>query len=266
MLEVIQRAAREAGKLLLTYFQKGIKVTYKTNSHKNIVTKADLESQNLIQHLISKDMLKRGYKQNEIGFISEENLVIRGKYTFIIDPLDGTNNFASGLDYWAVSIGCVLNREIISGVIYNPALDEEFSAEKNKDAFKMAKKIKTRLVIKKIPLKNSLVAVIFNRDQKIFNQELKIIKNIFPHIRASRIVGSSSIDLAKVAENVMGAEINGHCYIWDIAAGKLIVEESGGILTDWDGKPLILNLNDSQHSYQSVACHPKLLPEILKFF
>src|SRR3989338_1819234 len=101
MIDLLQKAAREAGEVLMKYFNQGVKANYKT-SHKNIVTEADLTSQKIIYNSIISGMLRKGYKKNDIGFIGEENLNISGKHKFIIDPVDGTSNFASSYGYFCI--------------------------------------------------------------------------------------------------------------------------------------------------------------------
>lgn len=265
MINLLQKAAREAGEVLEKYFYQGVSASYKT-SHKNLVTQADLESQQIIYKTLMTEMLKKGFKKNEIGFIGEENLNVQGKHKFIIDPIDGTSNFASGYTYACISIGYAENYQIKSGVIFNPLSDELYSAEIKKGSYKICGNKKIRLELKEKELKNSLVAVIFNKEEKLFSQEIDVYKKIFPHVRGIRINSSTALDLCKLAENIFPININGHSSIWDIAAANLIVSESGGQLYDWKGKKIFIDAKNPLKEYQFIACHPKLLQEILKFF
>jgi len=112
MLDILELAARAAGEIILSYFHKESHITRKT-SHQNLVTEADTSSQAIIKKIITDSLEKRGMSENEIGFIGEENLKTVGtKHSFIIDPLDGTNNFASGLDYFCISIAHVVDGQV----------------------------------------------------------------------------------------------------------------------------------------------------------
>lgn len=265
MLNILQRAARQAGELLMKYFNQGVIATYKT-SHKNIVTQADLASQKLIYQTIVSKMLKKRLEKKDIGFIGEEKLNIEGKHKFIIDPLDGTNNFASGYGNFCVSIAYAINNKIITGVIYNPNTDTLYLAQIGKGAFKLRNHSKTPLRLREIMLKNSLMSVIFNKDENIYNREFIIYKKLYPVVRAFREDGSTALDLCRHADNIFPLHINGNAYIWDVAAANLIVEEAGGRLSDWRGEKIFIDINNPQKRYQFFACHPKLKDEILKFF
>ena len=119
MLDVLIEAAQSGGEVLLKNFRGKITVSEKT-SHQNLVTEADYVSQKTIVDFITKALIQKGIGENEIGFIGEEGLYKPGKHLFIIDPLDGTNNFASGNSYFAVSIGYYLNGTARASAIYYP--------------------------------------------------------------------------------------------------------------------------------------------------
>lgn len=139
MITILEKAARGAGGIVLSYFHKESHITRKT-SHQNLVTEADTSSQAFIKKMITEAMIQRGISGNEIGFIGEENLETKGtKHTFIIDPLDGTNNFASGLDYFSISIAHVEDGAVKDGVIYWPSRDILYYAVAGKGAFKIVK-------------------------------------------------------------------------------------------------------------------------------
>lgn len=264
MIDILQRAAREAGEVILKYFKQGIKPSYKT-SHKDLVTTADPASQEIIYKTIISQILRKGYKKDEIGFIGEENLNISGKHIFIIDPIDGTTNFGSGIDYFSISIAYSLNKKLLSGLIYNPIKNSLYFAEKNKGAYKVINKNKSVLKIQEKKMKNSMLAGVFNKSPEIYKKEFKIYSRLFPSVRGMRFPGATTLDLCNFVDNIFQIVFNGNAYIWDIAAGKLIVEESKGAMVDWQGKEIVLDFNNPKKPYQFIACHPKLLHEILKF-
>lgn len=266
MIDILEKAAREAGKLLLNYFQTNIAVRYKT-THKNIVTQVDLESQELIKKVILSEMAKKGIGKNECGFICEENFASTGTHMFIIDPLDGTNNFASGFEYFNVTIAYMKNGVVLSGLVYNPINQALYFAKRSKGAFKTiggknAKKLKMDFR----PLKSLLIAGILHGNTEAYQKELVVSQKMFPYVRGIRITHSTALDLANIASNVFGISYSAMCSIWDIAAGKLIVEESGGVFVDWNGDNFTCDTGNPTKYYHYLACHPKLLPNVLPFF
>src|SRR3989344_8589889 len=117
MIDVLKTAAIEAGTILLNYYKKNLTLNYKT-SHKDFYTIADVESQKTIKETITKLLVKKGVDKCEIGFIGEENLntASNKKHLFVIDPLDGTTNFTSGFDFFAISIGYFYENELMAGL------------------------------------------------------------------------------------------------------------------------------------------------------
>ncbi len=265
MIDILQRAAREAGEILKKYYKKGIQTSNKT-SFKDLVTKADYESQQKIYDVILGDLTKKQFKKEDIGFVGEENLNINGTHKFIIDPLDGTNNFASGFDYFCVSIGYMKNNQVIAGVIYNPLKDTLYFAQKTKGAYKIQNNIEQRLIMHYRKLSKMLCATIYHSVKNVYEKEVKITDKIYPHIRGIRINHSAALDLALCSDEVFGLSLAGLSSIWDIAAGSLIIEESKGAFVDWSGKKIRLDPETPFQYYPYIACHPKLLPEVLPFF
>ena len=94
----------------------------------------------------------------------------------------------------------------------------------------------------------------------------KIYQNMYPHVAGYRNTGSMAIDNCLFAENIYNIVVNGHTFIWDISAAKLILEESGGIMVDFKGQPVNFNLKNPKQAYDTISCHPKLKKEILAFF
>jgi myo-inositol-1(or 4)-monophosphatase len=126
--EVI-RAAKTGGEVVRKYFGKSLKLEGKTIPA-DFRTKADLESEKVIIKILSKSFPKYNIFSEEIGEIDKNS-----EYTFHVDPLDGTNNFALGIPYSSVSIGLTRGDEIIFGVVYNPMLDNLYYAEKGRGSF-----------------------------------------------------------------------------------------------------------------------------------
>jgi myo-inositol-1(or 4)-monophosphatase len=210
-------------------------------------------------------MIKKGYKKKDVGFIGEENLNTAGRFKFIIDPIDGTNNFASGIDYFCVSIGFMQDYKLLVGLIYKPTENLYFFAEKNRGAYVVRNNTKTRLALKPQLLKDCMLTTYLHDDKNIRKKEIVLIKHLFNHVRAIRIYASIALDLCNLAYNRLQVVVSAKYNIWDIAAAKIIIEESGGKFVDWKGKDPIFYLNEPNKIYQLISCHPKILSEVLKF-
>ena len=174
MINILKTAAIEAGTILLNYYKKNLTINYKT-SHKDFYTIADIESQKIIKEIIIKLLVKKGIDKSEIGFIGEENLNVAAdkKHLFVIDPLDGTTNFASGFDFFAISIAYFYQGALTAGLIYRPATRDFYYAQKNQGAYKNNKPLK---IIYK-PLKQCLLdGVVSSRPNK-YPQLFNIFEN-----------------------------------------------------------------------------------------
>jgi len=262
MLNVLKNAAILGGEVLLKYFQKDLVANLKNNNHKIIVTKADIEAQKIIKDSLIQELTKKGIKESEIGFIGEENLHTHGIHKFIIDPLDGTSNFSAGLPYFAVSIGYYYKDQPVAGLIYCPTTKDLIWTEIGKGAYKNGEK----LILKYKPLKDSLINVYYNSPTLIYKKQFELYKKIYPHVRGLRTLGCFVLDVVSVAENIFSLHINGHAYVWDLCAAKMIVEEAGGIAVDWAGNKIKIDPNDPSRQYQGIIGHPTAVCEILKYF
>lgn len=265
ILELIKKAAKEAGQITGEYFNQELEPNFKT-SHQDLVTKADLDSQQKIQQIITEGMYSLEY-QDEVGFVGEENLNVSSKkHLFVIDPIDGTTNFSSGLGYYCISIGYLYQGEVLLGVVHYPKEDTLFVAEKGKGAQKIVKGKIMELKTTEKALNEVILAAHFNSDLEIRNKMFKIYSDLYPKLRGFRAAGSITLDLCHLTSNIFGLVVNGQCFIWDIAAAFLIIKESGGVLVNWQGKEIELDLGDVGKNYQLIACHPKLLAEVLPSF
>lgn len=264
MINVLKSASLAAGEIIAEsfYLYKNANITYKDNNYKVLVTETDTASQNIIRQTILDLMIKQGFDKNEVGFIGEENLAVEGKHKFIIDPLDGTTNFASHVPHFAISIGYLFNNELLASIVYNPITKDMYLAEKNKGSFKNGKKLE----VKYESLSNSMVNAYINSPEQIYKKEFEIYGKIFPKVRGFRNLGCAALDLGSIAENVFNIYLNGHTFVWDVAAAKLIVDEAGGTIYDWQGQALELDLTKPKKEYQVIAGHKKTLENILNFF
>ncbi|EKE13605.1 MAG: hypothetical protein ACD_12C00893G0009 [uncultured bacterium] len=149
-----------------------------------------------------------------------------------------------------------------TGLVYQPTNKNYYFAVKGKGAYKNNQPLKMTYK----PLKQCLLSGLISSRPEIYANLFKTYQNIYPHVAGYRNLNSMAIDNCLLAENVFNIVINGHTFIWDISAVKLIVEESGGIMMDFKGLPINIDLNNPKLAYDVISCHPGLKSEILSFF
>ena len=171
----------------------------------------------------------------QAGFITEEKMVAQEdrKYTWIIDPIDGTTNFIHGLPYFCISIALRQHDEIVLGVVYDISRDELFSAVKGNGATLNKKPIQ---VSKTIHLKDSILATGFPyHDYRSVQEYLEIFEYFIKHTRGLRRFGAAALDLSYVACGRFDGFFEYGLNIWDVAAGVLLIQEAGGKVVDFKG-------------------------------
>jgi len=222
---VAVKAAVKSGRFIRNSVGKIEKVSYKGRD--NIVTDVDKKAETIIL----KDILKvfPGH-----SILSEECAprIGRTPYKWIIDPLDGTTNFAHAFPFFCVSIALEEMGRVIVGVVYDPMRDELFSAERGKGAFLNGSRI---AVSKKRLLIDSLLATGFSYGLRRKDRNVAFFKEMLMRSLAIRRAGSAAIDLCYVACGRFDGFWEMDLHPWDSAAGKLIVEEAGGTVTRFNG-------------------------------
>lgn len=265
MIDLMEKAARAGGEVLLKYFRKDFTTSHKT-SHHNIVTEADTKSQKIIYETILSEMLKRGFKNKDIGFIGEEGMNIEGSHKFVIDPLDGTTNFSVGLDLFCIPIAYAVDNVIRASVVYLPLQKVFYFAQKGQGAYKTASGKTQKLRMGYVPLQQTVVSVHFSSISKIRQKQPDFFAQLFPKTRGIRNLGSIALDHCLMCDNLLGGCINFNSYIWDLAATSLIIEEAGGSMVDFAGKTRTLDFENPEKGYKSLACHTKNINSILSCF
>jgi myo-inositol-1(or 4)-monophosphatase len=162
------------------------------------------------------------------------------EYLWIIDPVDGTTNYVHGFPFYSVSIALAHHGEVIVGVIYDPSRDELFVAEKGKGAYVHGN---PTYVSKEEQLSDSLLATGFPLDSTV-NLPLNMaeLQALLPKVRNVRAGGSAALHLAYVAAGRLSGYWEHGLSVWDVAAGALLVQESGGKVTDTEGRPYDLSV------------------------
>ena len=227
MLNFAKETAREAGNILLEKFGRKIEISKKGDI--DLVTEADLASEKFII-----DKVKTFYPQHSI--LAEESgeavLIDDSKWKWIIDPLDGTTNYAHGYPCFCVTLAIEHAGEIVIGVSYDPTRDEMFSAEKGHGASLNNKPIS---VSETSQLNESLLVTGFPYDVAQRDNFAGNFTNMLLKSRAVRRDGSAAIDLAYVACGRFDGFWEEGLNPWDMAAGVLLVEEAGGKISYYDG-------------------------------
>lgn len=227
-------AALNAGTIIKSFHGKtNIK---QKNSSYNLVTQADLESESSILTKIKQKMPDSVYLSEETNWQSN----VMADSLWIIDPLDGTNNFAHSIPQYSVSIAYAEKGIVKTAVIYDPMREELFSAEKGYGAFLNGKKISVSDVKS---LQGSVIATGFyyDRGEMMQNTLYAIFRLLKMNIQGIRRMGSAALDLCWVACGRYDGYFEYMLSPWDFAAGMLIVKEAGGIFCDRDCVDLGLN-------------------------
>ncbi|CAF1328161.1 unnamed protein product [Rotaria sordida] len=178
-------------------------------------------------------------------FIGEESTSIETKTifsndpTWIIDPIDGTTNFVHGLPFIAISVALAINKQVVLGVIYNPIVDDLYSAVQGKGAFKNGRPIQCSKQTK-LSLSQILGEYGPSRDANILEVKCKNLQVIIEKVHSIRAVGSAALNLCLVAEGACDAYFEYGVHIWDYAAGDLIAREAGAYTCDPSGASLNL--------------------------
>ena len=226
-LDVAVIAARNAGEVLKSHFREQTQVRYKGRA--NIVTDTDLQAEHSIMSLLQAE-----YPDH--GILSEESEPIRGdsNYTWILDPLDGTNNYSFGIPFFSTVIALVHGDDIILGIVYDPLRDELFSAEKGKGAFLNGNPIS---VTSKTSVQEALIGLDLGYVEGNGRSILEFISGLWPNMYAFRIMGSAALGMAYAACGRLDLYFHLLLYPWELACGQLLVAEAGGVATDWEGQP-----------------------------
>ena len=228
MLDFAIRVAQDAGKLLRDRVGTTIDIGHKGDI--NIVTDVDLASERLIREAIASHY-PRHQVLGEEGGLDESS----SDYRWVVDPLDGTTNFAHGFPIFAVSIALEHKGETIIGVVYDPMRDELFAAEKGAGAALNHRPIH---VSNTAELSKSLLSTGFPYDIRTASlNNLDHWKNFAMHAQALRRIGSAALDLCYVACGRFDGFWELNLGAWDSAAGALIVAEAGGRVTNFSGGP-----------------------------
>lgn len=251
VLRKIIEASNKGGEILQKYFGQCFKL-YKKSIALDFRTKTDLESEEKILKSLSKNFPDYNILSEEKGFIDKKS-----NFTFIIDPLDGTSNFVAGIPNFSVSIALFKKDEIIAGVVNNPILRQIYSAYQGKGAFLNGCKIKVSAV-------NNIKGANIAYDCDYGHYLEKYLRDLMRKLEKKEIKRflvnmSPALDLCRVASGKIECFINNGNEIYDYAAGKLIIKEAGGIITDFKGKAVVNDRNNVFVASNNKNIHKAIL-------
>ena len=229
LLNVMIAAARKAGRSLKRDFGEVEKLQVSLKGPANFVSAADHRAEDVLRAELAK--ARPGY-----GFLGEEGGRHEGAdrtHTWIVDPLDGTTNFLHGIPHFAISIALEREGTIVAGLVYNPANDELYTAERGKGAFLNDRRLR---VAARARLGDAVVACglpHYGRgDLALFRKEIAAVQQ---NVAGLRRFGAAALDLAFIAAGRFDIYWERDLSAWDMAAGLLLVREAGGYVSDLDG-------------------------------
>ena len=234
-INIMTRACMKASRSLIRDFGELENLQVSTKGPGDFVTSADKRTEKILIGELQKAHPDYGIITEESGQINKTNI----KNRWIIDPIDGTMNFLNGIPQFAISVGYEEDNEIKCGVIFNPIMNEMFTAEKGNGAYLNNSRIR---VSKKRKIKDALIVTggpkqAMKIKDQIFSEYIKVSK----HVSNVRKFGSAALDIAYVACGRFDGYWQRELNYWDIAAGIIILKEAGGFIDFFDD-----NVNESK--------------------
>lgn len=229
LLNVMVQAAIKAGKSLARDFGEVQNLQVSVKGPSDFVSQADLKAEKIVRD----ELMKARPTYDFLGEESGEHKGTDGAHRWIVDPLDGTTNFLHGIPHFAVSIALERNGEVVAGVIFNPATDELYTAERGNGAFLNDRRL--RVAARKV-LSDSIVGCgVPHLGRGHHGKFLVELRHVMGETAGIRRTGSAALDLAYVAAGRMDGFWEHQISPWDVAAGLVLIREAGGFASDIKG-------------------------------
>lgn len=240
--DIAQNVAKEAGRIIRSSFHGEREIHVKGRG--NVATDVDFQAEREVLAL-----LKQEFPTHNI--LTEETGAIKGSspYTWILDPLDGSRNYASGVPHFCTSLALTREGVVLLGVTYDPIRDELFAAKKGEGAFLNGEPIS---VSPKLNLQASVVGLDMGYSDRRARQVLELLLGLWPGMQAVRVMGSAALGFAYAACGRYDIYFHRFLYPWDVASGILLVQEAGGIITDRNGGPISLDSQEAIASNRAI--------------
>lgn len=230
-LAVALAAAQEAGDIIAEAFGGRREVHFKGRG--NVVTEVDLQSEKaLLEHL------HREFPEHSI--ITEESAGVKGEagFTWIIDPLDGSRNYASGVPHFGVNVALTLRQEVLVAVTYDPIRQEIFAAQKGAGTTLNGRPVAAS---SRTDLLSSVIGFDMGYQDEPARDALEMVLGFWPGVQTLRVMGSAALGLAYAAAGRLDLYFHHDLRPWDVVCGLLLVREGGGIITDHHGNEATLD-------------------------
>lgn len=244
-------AAKEAGRALLKEYENFNRQTVRLKSSHEILTRADLLSEEIILKEIRRNFPMHGILSEEMGSAPGQS-----EYLWTVDPLDGTTNFSLHSPLWAISIALSRGDEILFGLVYAPRLEEMYLAFRNEGARLNGRGLK----VSDMEKGKILNAFCHGRQEKDLKRAIKYFSRQKLNGFDCRQLGSAALELAYVAAGRLESIVIPGANSWDVAAGVLLVREAGGKVTDFSGRQWYLDSQDMLASNSHI--HQDLLKAV----
>ena len=228
--QIIIKLLEEVGELVMSSFGK--LTEYSLKSKNDIVTKLDKEAEKVIIDCITNNFSGHSIFSEEDGLTEKKS-----EYKWIIDPIDGTINYYSGISPFRIALCLLKNDEPIFSAIYNPVRKDVYIARKGGGAFKNGRKMQ---VSENTDLKDFVVMTHLSAKNDARNTVISSLNKVFNEVLQIRILGSGSASLSYIADGKYDVFYNVNTHLWDILPGSLIVEEAGGKVTDVFGNKITI--------------------------
>lgn len=231
-INVLEKICDKVSKVIIRDFGEVEKLQVSKKGPGDFVTKTDKKVEKIIIEELEKARPKYGFIAEESGERKNES-----EFNWVIDPIDGTSNFMHGIPHFAISIALEKNGEVISGIVCDPIKNETFYAEKGRGAYLNNRRIRvsSRKSLDEVIGLYGCPPMIKIDGNKFFDQ----IKKASSQIHKLRNYGSAALDFAYVAAGRADFAWYDHLNYWDYAAGKIILLEAGGTITDFVGKSFV---------------------------
>jgi myo-inositol-1(or 4)-monophosphatase len=251
-LNIAIRAANAAGDIIYRYLEHVDKLVVSNKAQNDFVTEVDNQAEQAIISVLRKAFPDHSIKAEESG----ESNNTKSDCQWIIDPLDGTTNFIHGFPQFAVSIALKEKGRLTQAVVYNPVNQELFTATRGEGALLNNRKLR---VSKRKSLDGALLGTGFPfRQQEHLDVYLETFKALFPMTSGIRRPGSAALDLAYVAAGRLDGFWEIGLSDWDMAAGALLVQEAGGLVSDFSGG------HEYLESGNIICGNPKVFKQMLQ--
>ncbi len=247
-LDVARMAASEAGRIVLARFRRAQEIEVKGRG--NLVTQADHEAERAIARVVAEEFPDHGVYGEE----TQDAQSFDG-WVWVVDPLDGTRNYVSGVPFFCVNIALCHDGEPVIGLTYDPNHNEAFWAQTGIGAYVDGKPIRAS---DRPDVQSSVLGMDLGYNDVTGKRTLQLAVDIFPNVQCIRVPGSAALGLAYAAAGRWDLFVHNNVYPWDIAAGIILVREAGGVITAADGGPV------SIHSGGFVAGGPAVHADFMR--